>query len=116
MSDINKDIESIRFLHTKMIAGETVGANMMQLIGQAGRVVGELERLRAIVDRLPVTADGVPVAPGMTIYEPASKYGAPVEPFVANAVYAFTDAPLHNIYRECYSTREAAEAAAKEKR
>ncbi len=30
--------------------------------------LAEIERLRAVVDRLPSTADGVPVTPGMTVY------------------------------------------------
>lgn len=60
----------------------------------------EIERLRGIVDRLPKTADGVPIVPGMVVYPEAShaiegeydedgepivegEQGATVEAFVA---------------------------------
>jgi hypothetical protein len=68
----------------------------------------ENERLKEVVEKLPKTADGVPVVPGMTIYDlrPSG-----CTPFFVSAV--FEKASKHNMYADCYSTREAAEAAQK---
>jgi hypothetical protein len=60
----------------------------------------EIERLRAIVDRLPKTADGVPVTPGMTLWGAGGGYGIQI-----NRVGPYRTYPL------MYSTREEAEAA-----
>jgi len=65
----------------------------------------EVERMKAIVAKLPKTADGVPVVPGMTIFEPPDW-----TPFVASGVSVFPDCPQHNMYAQCYSTLNAAEA------
>ena len=65
----------------------------------------ELKRLRAIVDNLPKTADGVPVTPGMTLWGLGGEYGIDVNHIRAGGNY-----PL------MYSTSEAAAQAAKNKR
>jgi hypothetical protein len=83
--------------------------------------VGELE---AIVDRLPRTADGVPVTPGDMIFMPASGDAIEVARFRNNGCYpiyirgksgelepATLSVPVK--VEECYSTRSAAEAAMK---
>jgi hypothetical protein len=70
---------------------------------QAAGFVGERDRLQAIVDRLPKTADGVPVVPGQFIYASDGKA-------VMMLRYAENDGRM--AYPEvCYSTREAAVAA-----
>jgi outer membrane murein-binding lipoprotein Lpp len=40
-----------------------------EALARANEMKGEIDRLRAIVDRLPKTADGVPIAPGDTLYD-----------------------------------------------
>lgn len=68
----------------------------------------EVEQLRAIVDKLPKTADGVPVVPGpRTLWEWCSlrseaREVRPVNPAYQNEGIDFSG---------YYSTREAAEAA-----
>lgn len=64
----------------------------------------EIERLEAIVDRLPKTDDGVPVAFDRELW------------YVANhneivRLKHSRDLPYWDLVEACYSTREAAEAA-----
>lgn len=65
----------------------------------------EIDRLRAIVDRLPKTADGVPVVPGTCVYHTNGQWG------IAPGIIGNGPIPLvgGGAYRigECYSTREA---------
>ena len=84
---------------------------------------GEADRLRAIVDKLLKTADGVPVVPGMELWSkpyfedgewhgPFRRFGLVSDRVVwmANPMgttYGHGGIDLHN----SYSTREAAEAA-----
>ncbi len=71
----------------------------------------ENTRLRAIVDKLPKTADGVPVIPMInTVY--VHRYFEPTEEIVECDINKTWGVPVHRI-GESYSTREAAEAAAK---
>ena len=85
----------------------------MALVGQEelqralSKTEAEFERLQAIVDRLPKTADGVPVVPGMEVWG-QFEYRCNIE----NAIV------LESIYSDAvpasqfwYSTCEAAEAA-----
>ncbi len=66
----------------------------------------ELERLQGIVDKLPKTADGVPVVPGARVWQtPADWYGVHIS---MNAGSYCGTLPEWN---EVYSTREAAKAA-----
>ena len=69
----------------------------------------EVKRLQAIVDKLPTTADGVPVVPGMMLYLPRSAYMGRAM-FHANGFVCGNGGPLCG---QCYSTRKAAEAAEK---
>lgn len=63
-----------------------------------------IERQAAIIDRLPKTADGVAVVPGMTLYLMPDKEGATNYDMMELKVEAASD--------YCwYSTRSAAEAA-----
>lgn len=72
----------------------------------------EIERLRGIVSKLPLTADGVPVVPGMVVY---TAY-AVEEGGVAFALYDTDGARIwgrgrdHFYPDELFSTREAAVA------
>ncbi len=63
----------------------------------------EIERLRAIVDKLPKTADGVIVAAGDLVWHPKCS-SAPCR------VDGIAQAGFFNV-KDCYSTKEAAEAA-----
>ena len=75
----------------------------------------EIERLRAIVDRLPTTADGVPIVPGMAIYQID---GSPAIVSGYDWHGDWWEIELeHDRFLpadECYSTREAAEKAMNE--
>lgn len=67
------------------------------------RVLAEVERLRAVVDRLPQTDDGVPVLPGdvvWTVFADSADDGP--EPVTIEYLRP------GGTYKACYSTREAA--------
>jgi hypothetical protein len=70
------------------------------------QLVAENERLRAVVERLPKTADGVAVAPCDRVFH-LSDRGTITEIPALTAINWFSVTSL----RKCYSTREAAEAA-----
>ena len=83
---------------------------------RAEKAEAEIERLREIVDRLPKTADGVPITPWMNLYAPNVDYD-----FWALAIVSDSDRPqiecrdvrgveFGMCASLCYSTREAAEA------
>ena len=82
----------------------------------------ENNRLRALVDRLPKTADGVPLVPGMTVFIPhphpsnliterevIAPYGTLACLTKEPAHSGCCESATHRQARECYSTREAAE-------
>lgn len=71
----------------------------------------EIERLRAIVERLPKTADGVPVTPGMAYWFEYMDTPGEFGQLHASEIYNCNGDVVFNTY--CYSTREAAEAARK---
>jgi hypothetical protein len=64
----------------------------------------EIERLRAIVDQLPKTADGVPMLPGSKVWTWLGQNRAVRE-------IDITYVRPKGVYKHCYSSREAAEAA-----
>ena len=71
----------------------------------------KFEALEAIVEKLPKTADGVPVVPGMRIF---TSDGHPVLALNVSAkgyASAFSDGSGEVSIRLCYSTRAAAEEA-----
>jgi hypothetical protein len=91
-----------------------------------GLAAAEIQRLRDIIDKLPKTADGVPVVPGMKVYVPAAvagywgqKPGKAVE-FMVDWIHSEA-MPIHLVFIQgqtyqilasrCYSTRQAAEEA-----
>lgn len=82
---------------------------------EAEELHAQLLEARAVIERLPKTADGVPVFPGMRVYDTLD--GGVVERYVTrvarSVVYV---APIIGLPPEveldyCYSTRNAAEAA-----
>ena len=81
-----------------------------QCVGEDAAV--EIGRLRAIVDKLPKTANGVPVVPGMKLWD-ANVSLAPYGPI--DVVMAGNDGDYYQPHEwdwdNCYSTKEAAEAA-----
>ena len=117
MSTIQKDLR----LYAQCLwhEGWDRGERYRRLREAAGRI----DELEAIVERLPVTADGVRVYAGMVLHSPAGVS------FAVLAVY-FDGVLLLQHHRDdgipegdckmhssrLYSTREAAEAAAKETR
>jgi len=82
----------------------------------AVQLADEVERLRAIVDKLPKTADGVPVVPGMTLWD-SIWLGRPfgvqqLSVFCPNASRSEWMCNEGEVdVSQCYSTRAAAEAA-----
>jgi hypothetical protein len=62
-----------------------------------------MDRLQAIVDRLPKTADGVPIAPGASVWAWMGDAGIVETEIQRVGKGGWFDA--------CYSTREAAEKA-----
>ena len=76
----------------------------------------EIERLQADVAKLPKTKDGVPIIPLMTVYRPdgsGSVKTIPVDTIsLDNRVWYLQRFRVHlGRPGDCYSTREAAEAA-----
>ena len=75
----------------------------------------EVERLQAIVDKLPKMADGVPVIDGETVYCRYPKHGIATGTYRAedSEVVVETDDDWVTVVSisDCYSTRKAAEAA-----
>jgi hypothetical protein len=69
----------------------------------AARSVGEM---KAVIDKLPKTADGVPVTPGMDTYQCSFDR---VSKFTGNV--GFHNSDILQAFSKYYSTREAAEAA-----
>ena len=96
------------------------------LYRETAALVAERDRLRGIVDKLPKTADGVPIGFDTPVYYPglsASSFNIGAG-HVAGVVVQFRDSSIKEASApgaywtvkvgECYSTREAAEAAATE--
>ena len=76
----------------------------------------EIKRLRGIVDKLPKTADGVSVVPGMTVYH-SHPVGGTIYEDVVHDLEPCSTTSEDSIWMDgcidaerCYSTREAAEA------
>lgn len=74
------------------------------LSDRVGAAIAEIEQLRAIVDRLPKTADGVPVVGGMEVWR--ARADAVIHRFV---MITDVDTEGSDPVTLCYSTREAAQ-------
>jgi len=104
------NLATVLRLHAKFVAARCPDGSAVA--GDMCDAADEIERLRAIVDKLPKTADGVTVVPGMLLYHYAT--GRPLGNVVtytagmrAHGQWAVAAYPVG----DCYSTREAAEAA-----
>jgi len=76
----------------------------------------ESDRLAAIVERLPKTADGVPVTPGMVVYGINAEMlvGDTKDMFMVGHISSGTGWHYHALKKQCwplFSTRAAAKAA-----
>ena len=85
------------------------------------QAIVEINSLQAIVDKLPKTADGVPVVPGMVLYSSQFICGHFRHPEIVVSLHPYADEHVSGWMsgalgeEELYSTREAAEAAHKGK-
>ena len=82
-------------------------------------LIGEIDRLRAIVDKLPKTADGVPITPGMDVWEviPGTGvicYWCGVRIIDEVGIVAENGSSTRTTPDRCYSTEAAAIEAQKE--
>ncbi len=101
---------------------ETINA---EVVGKLAVQQVENERLRGIVDKLPKTADEVPMVPGMRVYHCPDDCGHLVlngtrREFCTGRYCTDIDGEGNIVHAlrelvDCYSTREAAEAAKNEK-
>ena len=118
--------------HALDAVGQVLGIDVSDR--NASRVQREVEYLKAIVDKLPKTADGVPVTLGMVVYcdmsgRPgwssagytvvAGEVGCENGEWCSKMCGCLSESESRPVswaferVSECYSTREAAEAAAK---
>ena len=96
------------------------GRSAEPLRAQLQQARADNARLQAIVDRLPKTTDGVPVVAGEdAVWVVRDDPFHPAGPIFAADVFVEYDdscecdqATVDELSRHCYSTREAAEAAA----
>lgn len=101
MSDIVDDLRELREQMATVLDDEVILAVFT-------RAADEIQRLRAIADNLPQTADGVPVTPGMTCWYVSC--GGRVNSFeVADLSDIATD--WDDFGTRYYSTQQAARAA-----
>lgn len=100
--------ESVLALAAGLDAGRGVqGPSPLAAVLRA--LVGERDAAVAIVERLPKTADGVPVGPGDVVY---TLYGAEWRVQDATtAAESWMDGDPCGPIADCYSTREAAAGA-----
>jgi hypothetical protein len=117
-------LEWLKIEHSNAMASTDVGTLEDAEYLQAA--IAELTRLREIVDRLPKTADGVPITPGMRVYcsfVNESVWGS-VSRQPEGRIKVHYDSPINlitggKLLTKCsdpwlacvFSTREAAEAA-----
>lgn len=85
------------------------------LRAQLTAALSEVERLNGIVGKLPVTKDGVPVVPGMTVYanriDDDGSYPRPYIGRVKTPHAEFDGVQWSRLLTECYSTEAAATAS-----
>jgi len=123
MSEIVQMLRSIQSVHK----------DCSPVLSKACRsAADEIDRLQAIVDRLPKTADGIPVTPGMKVWHCANRHYGPHagKLFESEGIDARMPSPYclgEHCYsdgcqgddgggrtwrfEDCYSTRQAAEKA-----
>jgi len=82
--------------------GDQLESEVFRLQALVALREAEIERLRSIIGRLPKTADGEPVTPGVKVWTWLGD-----EPVQEVTMHAW----MRGVYVNCYSTREAAEKA-----
>jgi len=102
--------------------GEQVDLDLPQITENMQLIIDkqsqELAELRDITERLPVTADGVPVVPGMRVFMVVDSqilcrcvHNDQVESGFASTCPSTLKASVSRHVKYCYSTREAASEA-----
>jgi len=76
------------------------------------QAINKIEELQSIVDKLPMTADGVPVVPGVDVCYRLHRHGG-VSCGTVGVPELNQNMFVWEITKETYSTREAAEEAMK---
>ena len=124
--------ERLNKIRRLVAAGQSpVPSVAQELINEIDRQDAEIGRLRAIVGKLPKTMDGAACAPGDVVYYPEPN--DPIVPLTVDSfadwtedcdddserptrfiAWAMSDRGVGRSVINCYSTREAAEAARKE--
>ena len=89
------------------LAGWYTDEDFCRAYNTATALKDDLDRLQAIVDKLPKTADGVPVVPGMEVWVTMTRLRQ------SHIVKDWTEVDEQDWEKYFYSTREAAEAAAR---
>lgn len=90
----------------------SLGAEINRLAAENAAQAREIERLREIVDRLPKTADGVPIVPGMEVYVETDDDGLQCDEVVVKlAAYDVHDLPEFWFSTEAAALAPAADAS-----
>ena len=97
--------EMVTWYHLTEKRNEKPGLLVKKEVDAIEIVLAEIERLQAIVDKLPTTADGVPIVPGMRVYFRCSACNGAIESMVP--INSVSD----RMSKTFYSTHKAAEAA-----
>ena len=86
-----------------------------QYITRVRELEAERDRLAAIVEKLPKTADGLTLVPGMTVYRISQSGSINVHEVDLISEHGWHDDDPYPHHGPIYSSRAAADAAAKEK-
>ena len=123
-SEMSELLDSLTTLTGSNIPAKAMQREVMRVAREALQLHNALQadnaRLRAIVDKLPKTADGVPVVPGMEVWAKKNPSDSTVQSFIVcqDSVWASRFGGMSRagawLISKCYSTREAAEAAGKD--
>ena len=111
--ELRSAADEIERLQAKLDTAQSAAVNA---ISECSRLRAENERLQAFVDRMPTTADGVPIAQTSLekVWRMRGPEGTPqMCEFFQNGFAVFRGATHNEMMRicDCYSTREAAEKA-----
>lgn len=92
-------------------------------VSDAKMLLTKIEQLQAVIDRLPQTADGVPITPGARLFRPVKNPSCghieirelpPVHAVEETHVRSYGLNGFCNVSTELYSTRDAAAEAKEE--
>ncbi len=116
MGDIMAEaLDEIERLNLELAQGKYREGAVCGYCSHSGSLMlAKIERLQAIIDKLPKTADGVPVVPGMILFDPVwIDRHFPIEELLVYCPDA-TRSEWHDgevDVSQCYSTKAAAKAA-----